>query len=57
MLFHTKELIATLEDPKLLSDPMVMSKLDLETLNEYEFDLYQETHERTERKKLEDAMN
>jgi hypothetical protein len=47
MLFHTKELIATLEDPKLLSDPMVMSKLDLETLNEYEFDLYQENNERT----------
>ena len=41
MLFHTKELIATLEDPKLLSNPMVMSKLDLETINEYEFDEYQ----------------
>jgi hypothetical protein len=54
MLFHTKELIATLEDPKLLSDPMVMSKLDLETLNEYEFDLYQENHEKSDRKKLEE---
>lgn len=37
MLFHTKELVATLGDPKLLSNPIVLTKLDLETITEFDF--------------------
>ena len=29
MLFHTKELVASIEDPKLTQNPFVMTKLDL----------------------------
>jgi hypothetical protein len=37
MLFHTKELVATISDPKLLSNPVALTKLDLETINEFDF--------------------
>lgn len=38
MLFHTKELVASISDPKLISDPVVITKLDLETINEFDFE-------------------
>jgi hypothetical protein len=38
MLFHAKELVATISDPKLLSNPVVVTKLDLETINEFDFE-------------------
>jgi hypothetical protein len=41
MLFHTKELVATIEDPKLTQNPFVMTKLDLDSINEFDFDRYQ----------------
>lgn len=37
MLFHTKELLAAVSDPKLLSNPIIMTKLDLETIMEFDF--------------------
>lgn len=40
MLFHTKELVATISDPKLLSNPVVMTRLDLDTINEFDFNEY-----------------
>jgi hypothetical protein len=41
MLFHAKELVATISDPKLLSNPVVMTRLDLDTINEFDFNEYQ----------------
>ena len=38
MLFHTKELIASVEDPDLTQNPMVMTKLDLDTVRSFHFD-------------------
>jgi hypothetical protein len=38
MMFHAKELVATISDPKLLSNPIVMTRLDLDTINEFDFD-------------------
>ena len=38
MLFHTKELVATISDPKLLGNPIIITKLDLETITEFDFD-------------------
>ena len=40
MLFHTKELVASIEDPKLTQNPFVMTKLDLDSINEFDFDRY-----------------
>ena len=33
MIFHTKELIASIEDPNLNQNPVVMTKLDLDTVS------------------------
>lgn len=38
MLFHTKELVAVISDPKLLGNPIIMTRLDLETITEFDFD-------------------
>lgn len=40
MLFHMKELVATIEDPNLVQNPFVMTKLDLNSINEFPFDEY-----------------
>ena len=45
MLFHTKELVASIEDPKLTQNPFVMTKLDLTTINEFDFEQYQPANE------------
>ena len=41
MLFHTKELIASIEDPEMIQNPFVMTKLDLDTISDFDFDAYQ----------------
>lgn len=41
MLFHMKELVASIEDPQLIQNPFVMTKLDLKTIQEFPFDDYQ----------------
>ena len=41
MLFHMKELVASIEDPNLIQNPFVMTKLDLQSTNEFNFDEYQ----------------
>lgn len=38
MLFFVKELVASAEDPSLIQNPFVLTKLDLETLKGYDFD-------------------
>ena len=40
MLFHMKELVATIEDPNLIQNPFVMTKLDLKTCRDFPFDDY-----------------
>jgi hypothetical protein len=41
MLFFMKELVASAEDPSLIQNPYVLTKLDLETIQNYDFDLAQ----------------
>ena len=41
MLFHMKELVASIEDPNLNQNPFVMTKLDIRTINDFNFDDYQ----------------
>ena len=41
MLFHMKELVASIEDPALQQNPFVMTKLDLKTVRAFDFDEYQ----------------
>jgi len=41
MLFHMKELVASIEDPNLIQNPFVMTKLDLKTCLEFNFDEHQ----------------
>lgn len=43
MLFHMKELVASIEDPNLTQNPFVMTKLDLKSCEEFNFDDYQGT--------------
>lgn len=38
MLFIMKELVASIEDPTLIQNPFVMTKLDLKTINDFNFD-------------------
>ena len=40
MLFHMKELVASIEDPDLIQNPFVMTKLDLKTIQDFPFDDY-----------------
>ena len=40
MLYHMKELVATIEDPNLIQNPFVMTKLDLKTCRDFPFDEY-----------------
>ena len=40
MLFHMKELVASIEDPNLNQNPFVMTKLDLKSVLEFPFDDY-----------------
>lgn len=41
MLFHMKELIAQCEDPELTQNPFVISKLDLKTVDSFDFQAFQ----------------
>ena len=41
MLFHMKELVASIEDPALKQNPFVMTKLDLKTVRDFDFEEYQ----------------
>lgn len=41
MLFLTKELVASMEDPGLTQNPLVMTKLDLDTVSEFDFEAFQ----------------
>ena len=41
MLFLTKELIASIEDPQMTQNPLVMTKLDLDTVSDFNFDAHQ----------------
>lgn len=52
MLFHMKELVASIEDPNLIQNPFVMTKLDLQSTNEFNFDDYQGTDGRKRNARL-----
>ena len=41
MLFFIKELIASAEDPNLIQNPFVLTKIDMKTLMDFDFDLVQ----------------
>lgn len=41
MMFFTKELIASAEDPSLIQNPFVLTKLNVATVKETDFDFYQ----------------
>ena len=41
MLFLTKELVASIEDPSMTQNPLVMTKLDLDTVSDFNFDAHQ----------------
>ena len=53
MIFHMKDLVASIEDPVLIQNPFVMTKLDLSTVNDFNFDEYQGTEKRVKRDMLE----
>ena len=38
MLFFIKELIASAEDPNLIQNPFVLTKIDMKTLKDFDFD-------------------
>ena len=37
MLFYTKELVASAEDPALVQNPFVLTKIDLQTIRDFDF--------------------
>ena len=37
MLFYTKELVASAEDPSLLQNPFILTKIDLNTIRGFDF--------------------
>lgn len=41
MLFFIKELIASAEDPNLIQNPFVLTKIDMKTIIDFNFDLLQ----------------
>jgi hypothetical protein len=41
MLFFIKELIASAEDPNLIQNPFVLTKIDMKTIIDFDFDLVQ----------------
>ena len=53
MMFHMKELVASIEDPQLNQNPFVMTKLDLKTARDFEFDDYQGADKTKKNLKLE----
>lgn len=38
MMFYTKELAASCEDPKYIQNAFVMTKLNIDAINEFDFD-------------------
>lgn len=38
MLFFAKELIAAAEDPTLIQNPFILTKLDITTIQQFDFD-------------------
>jgi hypothetical protein len=57
MLFYIKELIAAAEDPDYIQNPFVMTKLDLATLIEFDFDACQVKLKKPKTIKLESEVN
>lgn len=65
MLFHTKELVGTISYSKLVGDPVLMTKLDLETIKEFDFEEIQDERARnlnkvevkTEEQKKKEALS
>jgi len=41
MLFYSKELIAAAEDPTLIQNTFVLTKIDVKTIRDYNFDSVQ----------------
>ena len=41
MMFHIKELAATHEDSTINLNPVIFTKLDIKSINEYDFDAAQ----------------
>lgn len=41
MLFYSKELIAAAEDPTLIQNTFVLTKIDVQTIRDYNFDSVQ----------------
>lgn len=56
MLFHMKELVASIEDPSLIQNPFVMTKLDLKTINDFNFDEYQGNEKDSQRLKSQGSV-
>jgi hypothetical protein len=38
MLFFIKELVAAAQDPELIQNPFVLTKIDIETIQHFDFD-------------------
>ena len=56
MLFHMKELVASIEDPNLIQNPFVMTKLDLKTVAEFPFDDYQKSEKQRTKSDVYDSV-
>ena len=41
MLFFTKELIAAGEDPNMIQNPFVLTKIDMKTIRDFNFETVQ----------------
>lgn len=55
MLFYTKELVAAGEDPSLIQNPFVLTKIDVKTIRDFNFDLVQGPQFRSKPKKKKKA--
>jgi hypothetical protein len=42
MMFYSKELVAAAEDPRLLQNPFVLTKISMSTIRDFEFDHVQQ---------------
>jgi hypothetical protein len=54
MMFYSKELVAAAEDPSLLQNPFVLTKISMGTIKDFEFDhVQQPTFKKKHRKPVE----
>ena len=57
MLFYTKELVASAEDPALVQNPFVLTKIDLQTIRDFDFQLWLASYEEKKTGKAQEVRD